>query len=143
MKRAALPELAALTAASFALWFCWGAAQAQPLVDPMRPPLEHVETASSAPAPDEPVLQSVMITPTLRAAIINGETVQLGGRFREAQVIKISENEVVLKSGTETQILKMYPGVEKREHVPQTPKATPGGAATRKKAAAAGKEDAK
>ena len=143
MKRAALPELAALTAVPLALCFCCGAAQAQAMTDPTRPPVEHVETAGSAPVPDEPVLQSVMITPTLRAAIINGETVQLGGRFREAQVVKISENEVVLKSGTETQILKMYPGVEKREHAPQTPKATSGRAAARKKSAGAGKEDAK
>jgi MSHA biogenesis protein MshK len=60
-----------------------------------------------------PVLQSVLITPTHRAAIINGQRVELGGRYGEARVLKITETEVVLRSVAGTEVLKMYPNVDK------------------------------
>lgn len=117
-----MPELAAVMSVTAA--FACDAALAQAMTDPTRPPVEHVVTESREPAPSEPVLQSVMITPTLKAAIINGEMVKLGGTFGNAQLVKVSESEVVLKSGNETQVLKMYPGVEKRESAKTAPKAT-------------------
>ena len=101
-----------------------GVAFAQGMTDPTRPPpTETTEAESGAPEVAGPVLQSVMITPTFKAAIINGEMVKLGGKFGNAQLVKVSESEVVLKSGDEAQVLKMYPGVEKREIARAAPKA--------------------
>ena len=107
-----------------AMFLTMGAAIAQPMTDPTRPPTEHVVVDGGEPAAaGTPVLQSVMITPTLKAAIINGEMVKLGGTFGNAELVKVSESEVVLKSGDATQVLKMYPGVEKRESTKTAPKA--------------------
>lgn len=88
-------------------------APAQGLTDPTRPAIGYADAEAGAAAGGL-VLQSVMITPTIRSAIINGEVVMLGGKFGSARLIKISESEVVLNDGGETQILKLYPGVEKR-----------------------------
>lgn len=88
-------------------------APAQGLTDPTRPAIGYAD-ADAGVATGGPVLQSVMITPTLQSAIISGEMVKLGGKFGSARLVKISESEVVLKDGGETQILKLYPGVEKR-----------------------------
>lgn len=90
------------------------AAGAQVLSDPTRPPAgvaagEGELTAGSG----APVLQSVMISATGRTAIISGEVVPLNGKFGTAQVVRISESEVVLKDGGEEQVLKLYPGVQK------------------------------
>ncbi len=124
MRRVAIPELAAVIAVTAA--FACDAALAQAMTDPTRPPTEHVVADGGEPAAaGAPVLQSVMITPTLKAAIINGEMVKLGGKFGNAQLVKVSESEVVLKSGEETQVLKMYPGVDKREIVQAAAKPAP------------------
>ena len=119
-----------------------GAVSAQALIDPMRPPAGYAEAESGGGEAGGPVLQSVMISPTLKAAIINGEMVKLGGKFGNARLVKVSESEVVLKSGAETQVLKMYPGVEKRAIVKTAPKpASPRTRAARQKPAATGIED--
>jgi MSHA biogenesis protein MshK len=106
-------------------------ALAQALNDPMRPPTAYTAPESGGSDAGGPVLQSVMISPTLKAAIINGEMVKLGGKFGDAKLVKISESEVVLKSGEETQILKMYPGIDKHANVKTVPKR----ASSRKRAA--------
>jgi len=102
-------------AASATVW-------AQALNDPMRPPAAYAEGGSGGGEAGGPVLQSVMISPMLKAAIINGEMVKLGGKFGNAKLVKVSESEVVLKSGEETQVLQMYPGVEKHANVKTAPK---------------------
>lgn len=89
-----------------------GASHGQAMHDPTRPP-------TTAAAPDiesprgAPVVQTVIITPHSRAAIIDGERVELGGRFREAQVVRITETEVELRDGARSEVLKLYPDVEK------------------------------
>jgi MSHA biogenesis protein MshK len=88
--------------------------------DPTRPPAGY----SDIEAPGMPmlggglVLQSVMISSSMRAAIISGEMVKLGGKIGNATLVKVGENEVVLKDGEDTLTLKMYPGVDKREIAP-------------------------
>jgi len=137
MREIAASELATVISVAAAL--VSGAVCAQAMTDPTRPPTEYAEVDSNAPAVIGPVLQSVMITPMLKAAIINGEMVKLGGKFGNSQLVKVSESEVVLKSGDETQVLKMYPGVEKREITRTAPKAVSKRAqATRQKPAATG-----
>lgn len=91
-------------------------AAGQNLADPTRPPV----IAEPAPQGAEvvtpvagPELQSVLISPTRRVAIISGQSVKLGDKFGEARVVKITENEVVLRNGKDVQVLKLFPGVQK------------------------------
>ena len=89
------------------------ASAAAAMKDPTQPP------ASLTEAPAEglrarPVLQSVIIAKGSRAAIIDGERVEIGGRFRDATVVRITEDEVVLRQDGVMQVLKMYPDVEKK-----------------------------
>ena len=100
-----------------------GTALAQAMNDPTRPPSEHagagdVDTGG-------PVLQSVMISPTQRSAIISGKVVKVGDQYGDATLIQVAENEVVLKSGDVSQVLRLHPGVEKRETAPSTVKPGP------------------
>ncbi len=90
-------------------------AQTQALTDPTRPP-----SASAGPAggledvPAGKQLQSVLISDGRKVAIIDGASVRLGGMVGEARLVRISETEVVLKNGEETEVLKLYPSVEKK-----------------------------
>jgi MSHA biogenesis protein MshK len=88
---------------------------AESFLDPTRPPasLGLAQEGISAPA-SGPVLQSVLISPGRMVAIISGQTVRLGEKFGEARVVKITESEVLLRSGTDLQTLKLFPGIEKR-----------------------------
>jgi MSHA biogenesis protein MshK len=107
-----LKFVAALLALSSA-----GAAYAENLPDPTRPPAELSAPASApggAVVKTGPVLQSVQISPSSRSAIISGQRVVQGDVIGDARVVKISESEVVLKSGSEIKTLKLFPGVEKR-----------------------------
>ena len=81
--------------------------------DPTRPPASFTERAG-ADLRAPPVLQSVIIGKNVRAAIIDGERVEMGGRYRDAQVVRIAEDEVVLRQDGFTQVLRMYPDVEKK-----------------------------
>lgn len=89
------------------------AAVAQTLVDPTRPPGGLADMAGSV-AVGGPVLQSVMLSPGRKVAVISGEAVILGGRYGEARLVRLTESEAVLKNGDETTVLKLYPQVEKR-----------------------------
>ncbi len=101
-------------------------AVAQVMNDPTRPPsVQGVAEPEGGAEGGGPVLQSVMISPALKAAIINGAMVKLGEKYGDAVLVKVAENEVVLKSGDESQVLKLHPGVEKREAAPVAAKATP------------------
>lgn len=96
-----------------------GSAQAalgQSLVDPMRPPNVTVTpgdqgTETVAPSTQ---LQSVLISRSRKLAIINGQTVALGGRLGEATVSKISETEVVLQYPDRAEVLKLLGGIERK-----------------------------
>ena len=90
-----------------------GAAVAQTLVDPTRPPGALADMGGSETA-GGPVLQSVMLSPGRKVAVISGEAVVLGGRYGEARLVRLTETEAVLKNGDETTVLKLYPQVEKR-----------------------------
>ena len=115
MKRA---TASGVLAAAIFLFF-GAAAGAQIVNDPTRPPaaLSAPEAADGA-ATRGPVLQSVKISRTERSAIIGGEMVRLGAKYGEARVVRITENEVVLRSAGGTEVLRMYPGVEIKPAVP-------------------------
>jgi hypothetical protein len=105
-------KLPLYTSAAIAVLLSHGSVPAQSMTDPTRP-----HGASDAGADVEalnaPVLQSIMITGNRRAAIISGKRVELGERYGAARVMKITENEVVLRSAAGTEVLKMYPKVHK------------------------------
>jgi MSHA biogenesis protein MshK len=104
-KAVKLAVLAAMLAAA-------ALAQAQALSDPTRPPpLMTMKAPAGAAAPAGPVLQSVLIGRQAggrQVAVIDGETVRLGGAFRGAVLVRMSETEVELKRGQERQVLKLF-----------------------------------
>jgi MSHA biogenesis protein MshK len=87
---------------------------AQSITDPTRPP-QVASVAGQAEAVESgPNLQSILIGPHRRLAIINGETVALHGKWGDQTLISISETQVVLLKGKELQTLKLFPDVDKR-----------------------------
>jgi MSHA biogenesis protein MshK len=95
-------------------------AQADTLKDPTQPPASlYSEVSASNEEATSPVLQSVMIGPQLRAAIINGEKVVLGGKYQQATLIRLNEYAAVLRNpDMTTQTLSMDYAVEKKIIVP-------------------------
>ncbi len=91
-------------------------AWAQTFVDPTRPPVSLGTSAVSEAAASAAALelQSVLISPTRKVAIINGQSVTVGEKVGESEVIMIGENEVVLRNGRDVQVLKLFPAVQKR-----------------------------
>lgn len=91
------------------------AAHAAPFADPTRPPNVNTEAASAEQgALAGPRLESVLIAPDRRIAVISGRAVSLGGKVGEARVVRISESEVVLQNGDQRETLKLFPQVEKK-----------------------------
>lgn len=93
---------------------CAAPAQTRPLADPTRPPNVSAETAEAAVV-EGPRLQSVLISPTRRAAVISGTSVALGGRYGDARVEAISESAVVLRYTDRRETLQLLPSQDKRE----------------------------
>ena len=92
-------------------------AQAQALTDPTKPPSALSAPSATPAAPEEftgTQLQSILLSSGRKVAVINGIMVPLGGMVGEARVVRITETQVVLKKGGETEVLKMYPGIDKR-----------------------------
>jgi len=96
-----------------AAWIAAPEARAQSLADPTRPPTATAEQDGEA-GPAGKQLQSVLFSRGRKLAVIDGTVVPLGGTYGEARVVKITESEVVLKQGEETETLKLYPGVDKQ-----------------------------
>jgi MSHA biogenesis protein MshK len=86
------------------------------LADPTRPPAAGAGMAQAGQddAPAGRQLQSVLLSGGRKVAVIDGKMVPLGGMIGDARVVRIGETEVVLKTGQETETLKLFPGVEKR-----------------------------
>jgi MSHA biogenesis protein MshK len=84
--------------------------QAQALIDPTRPSnavaAEHLDTVPSQQ------LQSILIAAGRRVAVVNGEVVRVGGQLGDATVVKIEPTAITLRRGGETEILRMYSGIE-------------------------------
>lgn len=90
-------------------------AQRGALVDPTRPPMAAVESADAEPAkPSGPQLQSVLISPSRRVAVISGSTVVQGGKYGNATVAEISEGSVLLRYADRRETLHLI-SVVKRE----------------------------
>lgn len=101
-------------ALTMALFFV--AATAEELPDPTRPPASlaaSVIAPASGVAANQPAgLQSIIISKNRRAAIIDGETVELGGKHGDAKLIEVNEGRVVLRSAQGRQVMTLFPDVK-------------------------------
>ena len=100
---------------------------AEALVDPTRPPasiIAPVAAASGAVESPPSGLQSIIISKTRRAAIIGGETVELGGKHGDAKLTEVNEGSVVLRGVQGRQVMTLFPDVKmtsKKEVKSQSP----------------------
>ncbi len=86
---------------------------AEELPDPTRLPASIAAPVAAVGMETTPAgLQSVIISKTRRAAIIDGETVELGGKHGDARLIEVNEGSVVLNSVQGRQILTLFPNVK-------------------------------
>lgn len=88
---------------------------AEELTDPTRPPASifaPVAQAGVEVAEKSAILQSILISKNRRAAIIDGQTVELGGRIRDAKLIEVNSAYVVLKTNKGRQVLGLFPDVK-------------------------------
>ena len=92
---------------------------AQGLSDPPRPPREILGGAYAAePVASLSPAQVVIISTDRRQATINGQTVALGGRYGNATLVRISDEEIVLKRADATEVIRLYSSVSRRKHWP-------------------------
>jgi len=90
------------------------AARAAPFTDPMRPPSAAGIEAPGPTAVDGPRLESVLIAPDRRVAVINGQQVSVGGKVGSGEVVRITESEVVIRGVGGDATLKLVPEYMKR-----------------------------
>lgn len=100
---------------------------AEMLPDPTRPAAEAGLSGEVAPVASGPVLQSVMIRPGRRTAVISGQLLAEGERFGDARLVRVSEGEAVLAGPVGRQTLKLFPGVDKHFARPPQQEKLPGG----------------
>ncbi|HXU92166.1 MAG TPA: hypothetical protein VFP33_00770 [Gallionella sp.] len=89
-------------------------ALAEDLPDPTRPPAAIMAPSAAGTGAEEGAstgLQSVIISGHRRAAIIDGQTVELGGKHGDARLIEVNEGSVVLQGPQGRQVLKLFPSV--------------------------------
>lgn len=86
---------------------------AELLSDPTRPPGEAGEIGLEAEAAG-PVLQSVILGPGRKSAVINGQVVALGQRVGDHVLVQVNERAVVLQNPQgERTSLELHPAVTK------------------------------
>lgn len=87
-------------------------ASAQSLPDPTRP----ANTTLSADAnaqPTGPALQAIRTVEGVRTAVISGQAVKVGSVIADQRVVRIDEDQVLLRGSAGQQVLKLFPGVAK------------------------------
>lgn len=107
-------RLNALFAAAFLLAVSPVQAQARfaGLSDPTRPPASSAAQGESA-ASEVARVQSILISEGRKVAVIDGQTVPLGGRYGDATLVRIGVAEVTLKRGAQYETLYMFAGLGK------------------------------
>jgi MSHA biogenesis protein MshK len=92
--------------------------QAQRFVDPTRPPnVSDAPVGGKVTPSAAPQLQSVLISPARRVAVISGTTVVQGGKFGDATVTAITEGAVHLRFADRSQVLHLVPeGIKRDRH---------------------------
>jgi MSHA biogenesis protein MshK len=89
---------------------------AEDLPDPTRPPASIFAPAAGAGREatenQSTGLHSIIISATRRAAIIDGQTVELGEEHGNARLIEVNEGSVVLQRAQSRQVLTLFPDVK-------------------------------
>ncbi len=139
MNRRMIGYTSKLLALGAALATCAPLAAAQALRDPTRPPVVFGRAGDGRPVirsrGAEWVLQSVLLSPERRYAIINGEVLSLGGSVGGAELVAIRESEVTLRAGGTLRTVRLFPDVDMRAEVmPQAQQPNQGEARPRAKA---------
>ncbi len=100
-------------------------AAAESLPDPTRPAVNlglgasgETETETEAAPPG---LQTIIISPEYRAAIINGETVRLGGKSGDSTLVEVRESSVVLQNAQGRRVLELFPKVNIKKNDAASP----------------------
>ena len=104
-------------------------AASQTLRDPTRPPAVSAKGAAGKIEPSGWILQSVLISPERRYAIINDEVVSVGGSIAGAELVAIAEERVTLRTREGLRILNLFPDVARLNAADASP-----GAAKRRQA---------
>ena len=65
---------------------------------------------------DRHLAQVVIISKDRRQVTINGRTVNLGERYGNATVVRISDEEIVLQRPEATETIKLYSSVQRTKH---------------------------
>ena len=120
---------AQLLAVGATLAVCVPIASAQSLRDPTRPAFFTGRTGEGGIVTRgrdaEWVLQSVLLSPERRYAIINGEVLALGGSVGGAELVAIREGEVTIRTGGALRTLRLFPDVDVHRGPPQPGAARP------------------
>lgn len=92
------------------------AADGAPFADPFRPPrqVEPPAVGEDTRAAGAPRLESVLIAPDRRIAVISGQQYREGERFGGARILRISESEVVIRHPDRDEKLTLFPEGGKR-----------------------------
>ena len=88
---------------------------AEELPDPTLPPasISAPVAVSGVAAVNQPAgLQSILIGKHRRAAIIDGQTVELGGKHNNATLVEVNAGNVVLRTAQGRQVLSLFPDVK-------------------------------
>jgi len=91
-----------------------------PFADPTRPPIA-AGAAGSSGSPGAPRLESVLIAPDRRIAVIDGQQVTLGARIAGGEVVRITETEVVIRGAERLETLKLFPESKRLPPQKRTP----------------------
>ena len=91
------------------------AALAQGLSDPTRPPWAGGGSGVSDP---EIAGYIVIVSKDRRQATINGQIVTVGGRYGNATLVSIGDEEIVLQRPKGTEVIRLYSAVQRRKHWP-------------------------
>lgn len=81
-------------------------AQAAPFADPTQPPVARDAGEGLMPGPR---IESILIAPDRRLAVISGQQVTIGSRVGSAVVVRITETEVLLRGAEGDRTLKLFP----------------------------------
>lgn len=92
------------------------AAQAAPFPDPTQPPA--MTGSAGDAAPGGPRLESILIAPDRRLAVIDGEQVTLGSKVAGGSVVRITETEVIVRGADGEQSLRLFPETRRPSAVP-------------------------
>jgi hypothetical protein len=83
------------------------------LPDPTRPPIGPAAAAAPKAEIAGPQLQSTMVSPTFRRAVISGRTYQPGDRLGGAVIVDIQPYEVTLRQDSRETRLRFFPRLVK------------------------------